>query len=221
VFADGTVLENESPEIFDDEWLTGSSRPVVIKMSYRNYEKGRSVSVYFRHGDNQYGNEVEVSGSDVEWVDATFQALKDNLDKVRRQDSWALRHPDLLFHLIALGIGSFVVAVVDFSVDILFGKIPFTLPVPHWLEFLRWPPLRPYLYLAGWGWRWSLGLFWGTTSVYRWLLNMWPSVEFDFGLPHLQTEKIRRERMKSVVTLAVLPVLLQLGYDFAKHFFAR
>ncbi len=220
-FDDGTVVENESPEIFEDEWLTGPSRPAVIRMSYRNYEKGRNISVHFNHGDARYWNEVEVSGSDTEWVDATFQALKDSLDKVRPQDSWALRHPHLLLHLIALGLGSFVIFGANLLGDALFSKVTFTIPVPHWLEFLRLPSLRPYLYLAGWGWRWLMGMVWGAHSVHRWLLNMWPSVEFDFGLPQLQTEKIRRGRLKSVVTLAVLPVFLQLGYDLTKAFLTR
>jgi hypothetical protein len=87
------------------------------------------------------------------------------------------------------------------------------------MQLLTSPSARPYLFVAGWVWRWLLGFFWGASSVHRWLLEMWPNIEFNFGLPHLQTEKVRRERLYSVWALIVLPIVASAIYDVIKAFF--
>jgi hypothetical protein len=77
----------------------------------------------------------------------------------------------------------------------------------------------PFLYASGWLWRWMVGFMWGAFEVRRWLLATWPSIEFDFGLPHLQGEKVRRKRLVAVATLIIIPLFAQLLYDFLRHSF--
>ncbi len=215
-FADGTEVESESPEVFDDEWLTSSSRPVAVRMHYRDYKQERGISVSLHHGDWYHRNEVTVSGEAAEWVNANFQALKDILDKVQPQESWVLRHPTLLLNLLALSIGTLAVLIVGHLVGLVFRIVGYP-PEPSspWWTTLKphFQALRPYLYLAGWIARWLAGFIWGAFAVRHWLLEMWPSIEFDFGLPRLQTEKIKRNRLRSVVAVVVLPTLVKLAYD--------
>jgi hypothetical protein len=45
---------------------------------------------------------------------------------------------------------------------------------------------------------------------------MWPSIEFEFGAAHLQTEKVKRERLAQVWVLAIVPILIPLAYDLAR-----
>jgi len=56
--------------------------------------------------------------------------------------------------------------------------------------------------------------FWGVFSSS--VAVKWPSIEFDFGLPHLQIERIRRKRLVTVVSLIVLPVVVNVIYDVMK-----
>jgi len=101
-FRDDTGIASDSSEIFQEESLTSYGRPVAIRMTYRDYERGRHISVSLTHG-YEYGNEITVSGKDIPWVNANFLALKDRIERVRPQTSWILRHDRLLLHLIALG----------------------------------------------------------------------------------------------------------------------
>ena len=55
--------------------------------------------------------------------------------------------------------------------------------------------------------RWFMGCLWGAFAVRRWFLSMWPDIEFDFGLDHLNREKVQRLRIKIVATLTILPIL--------------
>jgi hypothetical protein len=216
-FDDGTEVESESPEVFDDEWLTSSSRPMAVSMYYRDLKLKREISVRLHHGDRYHTNEATVSGEDAEWVNATFQELKDDFGKVKPQVSWVLRHPRLLLNLIALGIGSLGMLIMSLFMELVFRIVgPPHVPAWPWLATLRSPSLQPYFYVGGWIFRWIAGFTWGAFTVNRWLLEMWPSVEFAFGSPHLQTENIRRQRLNSVLTLVVLPVVITLVYDWIK-----
>jgi hypothetical protein len=62
-----------------------------------------------------------------------------------------------------------------------------------------------------WVFRLFVGLFfvliWPGPMIEGWLRNMWPNVEFDFGLVHLREERDKRRLAKGVMTLIVLPLL--------------
>lgn len=222
-FDDNTTVESDSPDVFSDESLTAPARPVAIRMSLRDYARGRHISLSIDHGDSGYGNVAIVSASEPSWLSENFLALKDALDRTRPQDFWFRRHPTLLVNLIALGIGSLGMLIIDPLVVVLgttLGLQNVVTPLP---PDSPWRPVlasaQPFLYVGGWLWKWALGFFWGAFQVRRWLLAMWPSIEFDFGLTHLQTEKRRRDRLKAVAALVILPILTTLLYDLMKRAF--
>ena len=74
----------------------------------------------------------------------------------------------------------------------------------------------PVLFGVKWIWCWAFGHCCGAYSVRRWLLSLWPSIEFDFGLPHLKTEQMKRSRLVVVWTLIVVPILCSIIYDLMK-----
>ena len=183
-------------------------------------------AVWGREEDSNYGNEMIVSAKELPWLNANFQALEDAINRVRPQDSWVLRHQRLLLHLIALGLGALIQGIFDLLFVWIDKKLPmlwdlFPSPSPNlpWVRLLSSPSAQPFLFVAGWIWRWFLGFFWGAHSIHRWLLEMWPNIEFNFGLPHLQTEKIRRDRLMSVWVLIVVPIITAAIYDLIKAFF--
>lgn len=222
-FDDNTTLESDSPDVFSDEALTAPARPVAIRMSFRDYTRGRHISLSLDHGDSAYGNIAIVSASEPTWLSENFLALKDALDRTRPQAFWFRRHQTLLVNLIALGIGSLGMLIIDLAAVVLVTRLGLqnvVTPLPPnspWRQVLA--SAQPFLYVGGWLWRWAVGFFWGAFAVRRWLLAMWPSIEFDFGLPHLQTEKLQRNRLKTVAALVILPILAQLLYDLMKRAF--
>jgi hypothetical protein len=79
---------------------------------------------------------------------------------------------------------------------------------PEWRQAMS--SAGPYLYILGWVWRRAMGLLWGALGVTAWLLSLWPSVEFRFGLAHLRTEQLKRRRLILVATLIILPIVTNL-----------
>jgi hypothetical protein len=218
-FSDDTRFESDTPEVFQEESLTEYGRPIAVAMYYRNYTDNSYITIHLTHGDADFhGNEAEVSGSDSAWLNANFQGLQDALNRVKRQKGLSLRrHQTLLLNLIALGIGSAVFLAMDL-LDWVLGKTGHQafgrLPAP-WVQVLS--SLGVFLIFVKWFFRWFLGLGWGAFSVRRWLLSMWPSIEFDFGLPHLQTEAIQRGRLAAVSALIIVPILISMIYDVLKN----
>jgi hypothetical protein len=87
-------------------------------------------------------------------------------------------------------------------------------PDSPWLKiFLSAAPMFVFL---KWAWRWFVGFLLAAFEIRRWLLKMWPSVEFNFGLPHLQTERRRRLLLMTVLTLIIFPIIANLLYDLLK-----
>lgn len=48
------------------------------------------------------------------------------------------------------------------------------------------------------------------------LLDLWPSVEFQVGPPHKQTERRRRSYVVAITILGVIPLIVQLLYDLLR-----
>jgi hypothetical protein len=214
-FDDDTTVESESPEVIQDEWLVEHGRrPIRIEMSYYNFTLDRHIGINLSHGDDSYGNEVRVSGSGADWVQANFFALKEAVEAVRSQNVWIRRHSNLLVNFIALGIGCLCFLIIE-----LLAIAARKLGVPGLKEFwAEWKEVRasgawPFLYFYGWVWRYLTGLFLGAFAVRTWLLSIWPSIEFDFGPEHLRREKIKRDRLYSVGALVILPILITLLCD--------
>jgi hypothetical protein len=223
-FSNETVLESDTSDVLQEESLTAYDRPIGIEMSYSNITKQNYMSVSLSHGEHSFGNEASVSGADITWVNANFQLVQDALRAVRPQHVWVRRHETLLLNLIALGIGSAGFLMFDLVGWLIFkavawrGVVLHPPSLPLWLSSLL-PVLEPAFVIFNWLWRWVLGLSWGAFAVRDWLLALWPSIEFDFGQPHRQAEKIKRQRLYAVVSLIVLPIVASLLYDLLKTAF--
>lgn len=218
-FDDGTSIEGESPAVYSDETLTAASRPVAIRMSFRDYHLARSASLAFEYGDNPYGNRALMTG-DEDWSGRLFAAIKDVLDHVRPQRIWLRSHRTLLLNLIAFGIGSLVLLGVEILLSLILPTTPLGGTIKPlaadspWRSVIR--TALPYVYVGGWAVRWFGGLLWGAFAVRDWLLKAWPGIELDFGREHVRAERDRRQRLKVLVLLVVFPILTTLGYDCLK-----
>jgi hypothetical protein len=222
-FSDDTTYESDSPDLFSEGSLAVPARPVEIKMSFRNYKLGRHISLSLSHGDSSYGNVAVVSANEPEWLRQNFLTLEETLQTVRPQTIWLRRHRTLLLNLIAVGIGSLGMWVVDLLTNVLTHGIDLSgiiKPLPPdspWRRVIS--DGAPLLYGMKWMWYWVVGFFWGAFAVRGWLLRVWPSIEFDFGLAHLKTERKKRRRLLAVATLIVIPIIRSIIYDVMKSRF--
>jgi hypothetical protein len=206
-FSNDTTLETDSPELFADESLTGPSRPVAVRMSFRNYSLKRHLEISLEHGDSAFATNVAViSADDSAWLSENFLALKEAIDKVAPQSFWFRQHKTLLVNLLALGLGTLARLIIDIVVAIFFPH------PPQWIIKIpaAWEQFFPLLYIVRWIFLWGWGFFLGASGVRHWLLSMWPSIEFDFGLDHLKTERVKRQRLIAVGALIILPIMTSL-----------
>jgi len=223
MFADGTTHQSDSADLFSDHSSLAPARPVAIRMSFHNFKLGRHISLSLDHGDSSFGNGAVVSAEEPEWLSQNFLAIKETIEKVRPQVVWLKQHHTLLLNLIALGIGSFGIWMVDMLGQILTQAIDLSEVIKPFPKDSPWHRILleagPFLYAMKWVWYWACGCFWGAFAVRTWLLSLWPSIEFDFGLPHLKTERMKRKRLAVVGTLVVVPILRSLIYDLMKSRF--
>ncbi|MEQ2005964.1 MAG: hypothetical protein ABMA26_04125 [Limisphaerales bacterium] len=226
-YSDDTTLEGDSSQIFDDESLVYSARPVAIRMSFNNYKLKRSISLSLDHGDSSssFTNAAELSAEEPAWLGENFLAMKEALDVVRPQTCWLRKHPTILFHLIAVGIGCIAEAFFDGALTLLFRAVDLSevvRPLPQdspWRRVIA--SAYPFFYLMGWLWRWMLGSCFGAYSVHKWLLAAWPKVELDIGLDHLKMEKSKRQRLQAALVLGGLPIAANLLTDLIKWHFSK
>lgn len=216
-FSDNTTFKSESPKLFSD--VSHPAQPVQIQMSFRDYKLGRQLLFSAHHGDSSYGNHASVSAGETAWLSKNFLTLKDTLEAVKPQTVWYRRHRILTLSLIALGIGSCLDIGLSSVTKLLFQNIDFSgvtkppSPDSPWRRVIE--SASPLLLTIKWGWRWFLGALWAH-DLYRWLLDLRPNIEFDFGVPHLRTERMKRQRLMVVVALG-LSILANLLTDVLKY----
>jgi hypothetical protein len=224
-FEDGTTIEGSAVEVFTEEELSRPSRPLAVEMRLYGSGAERYIRVYLHSGDLDYRSMMVISGDDDTWVNANYTALRDVLEKVAPQTLWWRRHPVLLLNLIALGDGTvfvFLSSIPVFLLELNWPTLPllFIAPLsPNLLNQIRslHSQIRSVLWVTAWLWRWLTGFLFAY-EIRRWLLSMWPSIEFNFGSPHLRPDK-RRQKLYTVLTLLVLPIIASAVYDVLKMAF--
>jgi hypothetical protein len=216
-FEDKTTLETDSPELFTDESLVSTSRPVGIRMSFHNFSLNRHIVLSIEHGDSPYHtNSAQITAEEQAWLSENFLALKEALDKVRPQVFWFGRHRAISEFLIAIGIGTSIDLATTLLVHVLGGQFKGSLP-QGLVSFMQFVDAWPKFFFFGLRWLfYGLTFFIPATLVYDWLKSAWPSIEFDFGSVHLRKELNKRRRLSLVATLVIVPVAITLTLDAAK-----
>lgn len=213
--SDGTSYESKSIDIFDVGGILDLKRLISLEITFLNYNVGSFINISFIHGGG-YRDCFVVRGDDRYWVNGVFTRLREIIDSIKPQDNWVLRHKSLFLHLIALGIGTIINAVLGY---ILFQHIEPIKNPSRIVETIRsFIDSKPYIrYLINWFITWLMGIPWAP-YISNWLLKLWPDIEFDFGPEHMKAEKLRRIRISIVLSIAIIPILVSAGYDLFKYF---
>jgi len=213
---DGTGYESNTSELLSDGDIIDLKKSTSISLDYYNYRLGRRIIITLQHGD--YGSRIVVSGKDRDWVAGVFDRLNAVLDAVKPQKSWLILHKTLLLHLIALGVGFTIYTVVDFL--LLRHITPLENPSKKILvirEFFKQNPFS--ITLLDFFLFWLNGIF-PALWLREWVLKLWPSVEFDFGPENQKIEKLKRFRIRLVLTLIIIPFLVNLIYELVNNYWS-
>jgi hypothetical protein len=222
-FEESMAVEGTAAEVFNEETLTRPSRPFAVEMRLRSGVPEHYVRVNLFAGGLPDRNSAWVSGEGADWVNSTCSAIREAIEKTAPQSFWWRKHPTLLLNLIALGTGSIVNFIAEIGADASFRLWPGATTFQSYLNSS--PILRAYGDLVAVVGVWWLGLFWGwlwtlplASSIRRWIFSMWPSVEFNFGSPHLRPDN-RREKFNMVLALMIIPLAVSALYDVLKAAF--
>lgn len=129
------------------------------------------------------------------------------------QTSWVVNYKTLLLHMLALGLGVPLLRIGMYLLAPLAPYVPEGVSRALGTVFKTSPWIWPvYVSFC----RWLTGLSIAPRAL-DWLLELWPDVEFDFGLEHLKLEKMRRQRLWLVFSLVGIPVLLQAVWDWVTY----
>jgi len=155
-FSEASSLRSDSPDILSNEILRGPSRPTSVSFKFTDFEEDTSLSLSIAHGDRYYRNHIDLESADDAWVRATYLTFKELVDSVPPQQVWFKRHPAILLHSIALGIGTLFMVIATLGIELLFalGPEPPISPLPEespWRVFIL--HFSQVFYVIGWVWR--------------------------------------------------------------------
>jgi hypothetical protein len=212
----GISYESDSINILDDGGPLDIKRTQTIQITFYDYETERNIDFSIREG-NYYGGELSVRGTDKNWVQGNFTTLQEIIDSIKPQENVILKYKNIVFHIIAFGTGSLFYLLLNF---LIFQHIPIpnrTIEISS--EFLK----SVFLFLKANLWilylilvflLWFEGVVTFAYPLHKWLLELWPEIEFDFGPDHLNKNKIRRQRIWIVASLVIIPIAVNIFTNF-------
>lgn len=213
---DRTSYESESLDLFEDGGIIDLKRIVSIEMTFHNYNLDQYINLDIVH-KGSYRDGLIIQSADRNWVSGTFTAFSDLINSVTPQKNWFIEHRTFILHLLSFGIG-FIIYYLLYL--LIYRHIePIKNPSGNILAirqfFEKFPILLKLidLFLT-----WLMGIPWAI-NVRAWFLELWPKTEFDFGPEHMKSEKQKRLRIGLVLSMAIIPTLLAIGYDLIKVLF--
>jgi hypothetical protein len=223
-FEDGHEIKGSASEVFAEEQLNRPCRPVDIRFWLFVHSPDGHIYIRLHPSETsyKYENSISISGDDANWVNANYTTLHDAIDKVTPQSLWWRENRFrrvLLLNLLALGAGTLEYPVIRWIALASIRVWP-NLPIPD-IDFSH-ISMQVILYysfhvLSSWPWRWLMGLPWAFL-IRMWLLEMWPSIEFNFGSTYLRL-KYRRMKLNWTLTVVIIPIIISVFYDALKEFF--
>jgi len=205
---DNSTYEIEGKDFNSESEILELKRFENIGISFQDYIQEKYVNItLFQDPERLSRNELKIESREHPWTDQTFKTITDILNAVTPQNLLLEKYGRYLYHFIALNIGLLVLCVIRGL--ILHFHIP---PSPYNKSSLFDQMIKTYhftKYIILFAITWAEGasiLF----PLWRWLLNLWPSVEFDFGPEHLKASKNVRKALWLIISLILFPLIINL-----------
>ena len=211
--------EIENTRLGKNAELLDLKRVEKIEIDIIDYRRDKRISIELSQNEYDWSNTFLIEGSDESWVNNHNIKIHDYINSWKPQNKWFSKYKSVLFHFISLNIGLFSIRTLIYLMNSLGYKPEDTKESEGFLGFLMDKmlasfPSSKYLLLGLISWAfgmWILIMFWG--SIVRYFDRLWPSIEFDFGPDHKRYPKNKRKAISVVVSLVVIPIILQLLYS--------
>lgn len=213
---DQSVFESEEPNLFDDNSVISTKSVKKIDISCLSLRPNHSVSITIVHGNNSgyFDSEIIVRGVDTNWVNGTLKRIEEIVDSFTPQYNYVSRHWVIMLIVFSVSIGAIMLHLMSAILPYVSTPEPqaksgFLIRIISNYPFMRYPVL--YLFCGFFGFV-PAGVFMEKLS------KLWPSIELQVGPEHKLIEKRRRAWIVGAFLLGVIPMIVQLIYDIAKHF---
>ena len=198
---DGSEYETEDVKLFDENAII-TKRVENIKFNFIEnkdyFKEDKSISLQLKNGNDSYGNELQISGTDSNWVNGSLIKLKEVIEASQPQFNLVHKFGLPLTIISSISIGTiFLLVLVLVSRAIVFKPFinPFKLMSDEPIIFI------PSIFTMG---------FFPSLFVVDWLKKMFPSIEIQIGPDHTFIEANRRNIFYGIITLVLLPIILTL-----------
>jgi hypothetical protein len=210
--SDKSSFESEDISLFESGGILQKKRVDSITLSF---QKGRMklIKIYLEHGsrenNNKYTNpsDIEIGGNDSFWVSGITDKINLLIDSYPEQERVYFQY-EYIFDWAYFLIGGFgLVALIEF---INKGDKDYT-------SYFR-KSFNTYNDFFGFLVTFSIvgAISWSICSISmtKKVYSLWPLVELQLGPEHLQTEKRKREFLRKIGTLILLPIVLEILFWF-------
>lgn len=195
ICSDESKYESEDTNIFEENSVN-SKKVERINLSFHDYHNDRDIGIQLISGEHSYGNAVEISGKDSNWVNGCLTKIKEIIEGAEPQFTLLKKLNLLLTILSSMSVGTaflFVLVAVGRSVVGKSFISPYMLIIDE-----------PRIYLTS---IFVMGYF-PSIFIIGWLNKMFPNIELQIGPTHTFIEANRRTILYGAITLIVLPIIL-------------
>lgn len=194
---DNSKYETEDTTLFETKSIINSKRVKKLDFTFTDYKDDKRITLTLEHSDYDFQNQLEISGSDSDWVNGRLTILKDLIEGVKPQFTVFKKFSTLFTIISSVSIGTIFLSILMLVVRGIASKSyisPFKLITeePQALLFLL-----------------TIGFF-PATFLTDWLKKLWPNVEIQIGPSHTFIEANRRVLLFGIITLIVLPILINI-----------
>lgn len=208
------VYEIENANLGPNDNILDIKRIESIKIDFTDYRNGKFISINLTQGDDRWSNNLTLDSKDEIWVNNQKIKLEALISSWQPQNKYYPKYEDFLLHFLAICIGFLIINLGDLFLgqnnemdEVNPGRISLFL-----LKLLEALPFTRYLLILALSWVVGICpvfiMFW--LKIDQYLSDLWPSIEFDFGPEHYKFSKRRRKSLGVIITLIVLPLLLDI-----------
>ncbi|MBN8720494.1 MAG: hypothetical protein J0H85_13665 [Sediminibacterium magnilacihabitans] len=194
--SDDSSYESSSKSIFEEAEILNTKALQRIQMRLQTVSNSKNIEVQFSTSlePNPGDNYAIVSGDDSVWVNGVLFKLSECINSAQEQ-------PSIVKHLGTLQ----TITVITFL--IIYFRIWYDNVEKlnnDWIRLLFFVVL-PFIILLL------------SIELVKYLKSMWPDMELQTGPNYSQIPSKKREKVKWIVTIIVVPLLVGFVYDILKN----
>lgn len=216
-FDDSTSLELSEPNMFKDNDFLDRRKSIKVSYSFYDFTDSKDISFVVKHGNSDL-SEVEIIGEDCKWVGYMFDLFNEKLKLIQSQENFILKYKKIINIVLSIVLGFYL---LKYIYNPILGIFIDNSTTPYWVirvkELIKQNEILGYsvLYIIFITGCYIVG-YPPQDSLMKWVLKLWPSIEFDFGPENKKIEKKRRTRVMAVISLVIIPALLDLILEYFK-----